>query len=238
MKYKCIIVDDEPYAREILKDYSGRTECLDLVALFSKPAEAMSFLTTNCVDLAFLDINMPEIDGLTLMRSLENPPAVIFTTAHREYAIDGFELRAVDYLLKPVSFERFLKAVNHFHALRSKQTAEMGTDSTPQEREKFILVRENKKTHRIMFNSILYIESYGEYLRFYTDSKRVMTLGSLVNLERSLPGDMFHRIHNSYIINLSKLNSYTSYSADIGNKELPVSRKYKHAFLEKIEKCH
>ena len=159
MKYGCIIVDDEPYAREVLKDYISRAGCLDTIASFSDSSEALRYLTAGTTDLVFLDINMPQIDGLTLIRSLENPPAVILTTAYREYAIDGFDLRAIDYLLKPISFERFMRAVNHFLSLKNKESDGSNNIGGITGEDKFIYVRENKKTHRIPAGSILFIES-------------------------------------------------------------------------------
>ena len=234
MNYKCITVDDEPIAREILEDYIGQTGCLENIKSFSDPVEALTYLTQNKIDLIFLDINMPKIDGISFIRSMDKHPDVILTTAHREYAIDGFDLRVVDYLLKPFSFERFMKAVNHFLSTKKDRPADLVNNTVSG--EDILYIRENRKTHRIPVKSILYIESCGEYLKFHYEDRKIMTLGSLVSFENSLPPGSYARIHNSYIINISHVKSYTSFSVDMGKIELPVSRKYKESFLKKIEK--
>jgi DNA-binding LytR/AlgR family response regulator len=232
MKTKCVIIDDEPIAREIIRDYILKINELEIIAEFKKATEAISFLNENKTDLLFLDINMPEISGINFARSLSNPPAIIFTTAYREFAADGFELQAVDYLVKPIPFDRFLKAVNHYFKLHSK-SAEMTTAETREKlEEEFILLKDSKKTHKVFLTDIKYIESDGDYIRFYLQSRKIMVRGSLSSMEVTLPPTLFLRIHNSFMINLKKVNAITLYSVEIDGTELPISRSHKEKVLK------
>lgn len=232
MKIKCVIIDDEPIARDIIRDYILKINELEIIAEFNKPTEALVFLNENKTDLLFLDINMPEINGINFAKSLSDPPAIIFTTAYREFAANGFELQAVDYLVKPISFDRFLKAVNHYFKLHSKSVE----ITTPETREKpgdeFILLKDNKKTHKVYLSDIKYIESDGDYIRFYLQNRKVMIRGSLSSMEVTLPSVMFLRIHNSYMINLKKVSAVTLYSVEIEGTELPISRSHKERVLK------
>jgi DNA-binding LytR/AlgR family response regulator len=232
MKIKCVIIDDEPIARDIIRDYILKINELEIIAEFNKPVEAITFLNENKTDLLFLDINMPEINGIHFAKSLPNPPAIIFTTAYREFAANGFELQAVDYLVKPIPFDRFLKAVNHYLKLHSKSVE----ITTPETREKpeveFILLKDSKKTHKVYLSDIKYIESDGDYIRFYLQNRKLMIRGSLSFMEATLPSARFLRIHNSYIINLKKVNAVTLYSVEIEGTELPISRSHKERVLK------
>jgi DNA-binding LytR/AlgR family response regulator len=232
MKIKCVIIDDEPIAREIIRDYILKIPELEIIAEFNKPTEALVFLNENITDLLFLDINMPEINGINFANSLSDPPSIIFTTAYREYAANGFELQAVDYLVKPIPFERFLKAVNHYFKLRSK-SAEITTAEIPEKpEEEFILLKDSKKTHKVHLGDIKYIESDGDYIRFFLENRKIMVRGSLTSMEATLPTELFLRIHNSYIINLKKVNAITLYSVEIDGTELPISRSHKENVLK------
>jgi DNA-binding LytR/AlgR family response regulator len=232
MKIKCVIIDDEPIAREIIRDYILKIPELEIIAEFNKPTEALVFLNENITDLLFLDINMPEINGINFANSLSDPPSIIFTTAYREYAANGFELQAVDYLVKPIPFERFLKAVNHYFKLRSK-SAEITTSEIPEKpEEEFILLKDSKKTHKVHLGDIKYIESDGDYIRFFLENRKIMVRGSLTSMEATLPTELFLRIHNSYIINLKKVNAITLYSVEIDGTELPISRSHKENVLK------
>jgi len=232
MKIKCVIIDDEPIARDIIREYILKINELEIIAEFRKATEAVSFLNENKTDLLFLDINMPEINGINFAKSLSNPPAIIFTTAYREFAADGFELQAIDYLVKPIPFDRFLKAVNHYFKLHSK-SAEMTTDETREKpEEEFILLKDSKKTHKVYLSDIKYIESDGDYIRFYLQSRKIMIRGSLSSMEVTLPPALFLRIHNSYMINLKKVNALTLYSVEIDGTELPISRSHKEKVLK------
>jgi DNA-binding LytR/AlgR family response regulator len=199
MKIKCVIIDDEPIARDIMRDYILKLNELEIIAEFNKPTEALVFLNENKTDLLFLDINMPEINGINFAKSLSDPPAIIFTTAYREFAADGFELQAVDYLVKPIPFDRFLKAVNHYLKLHSK-SVEMTADESPDKsKTEYILLKDSKKTHKIYLSDIKYIESDGDYIRFYLHGRKILVRESLTSMELTLPQGLFLRIHNSYI---------------------------------------
>ena len=232
MKIKCVIIDDEPIAREIIKDYILKINDLEIIAEFNKPTEAITFLNENKTDLLFLDINMPEINGINFAKSLSDPPAIIFTTAYREFAANGFELQAVDYLVKPISFDRFLKAVNHYLKLHSKSVEITTTEIREQNDDGFILLKDSKKTHKVYLNDIKYIESDGDYIRFYLQSRKIMVRGSLASMEVTLPSVLFLRIHNSYVINLKKVNAVTLYSVEVDGTELPISRSHREKVLK------
>jgi DNA-binding LytR/AlgR family response regulator len=232
MKTKCVIIDDEPIAREIIRDYISKLNELEIIAEFKNPIEAISFLNERKTDLLFLDINMPEISGINFARSLSNPPAIIFTTAYREFAADGFELQAIDYLVKPIPFDRFLKAVNHYFKLHTKSVEMTTTEPPGRSEEEFIFLKDSKKTHKVFLTDIKYIKSDGDYIRFYLQSRKIMVRGSLSSLEVTLPPEMFLRIHNSYIINLTKVNAITLYSLEIDGTELPISRSHKEKVLK------
>ena len=232
MKTKCVIIDDEPIAREIIREYISKLNELEVIAEFKKATEAISFINENKTDLLFLDINMPEINGINFARSLSDPPAIIFTTAYREFAADGFELQAIDYLVKPIPFDRFLKAVNHYFKLHSKSAERASAEILEKPEEAFILLKDSKKTHKVLLSDIKYIESDGDYIRFYLNSRKLMVRGSLSSMEDTLPPKLFLRIHNSYIINMKKINAITLYSVEIDGTELPISRSHKEKVLK------
>jgi len=232
MKIKCVIIDDEPIARDIIRDYILKIHELEIIAEFNKPTEAIIFLNENKTDLLFLDINMPEIDGINFAKSLSDPPAIIFTTAYREFAANGFELQAVDYLVKPIPFERFLKAVNHYIKLHSKSIEIPVSEKREKPEDLFILLKDSKKTHKLYLGDIKYIESDGDYIRFYLQGRKIMVRGSLTSMEATLPPGMFLRIHNSYIVNLQKVNAVTLCSVEIEGTELPISRSHKDKVLK------
>jgi len=232
MKTKCIIIDDEPIAREIICDHISKIDDLELIAEFKKPTEALSFLNTNRVDLIFLDINLPEINGIEFARSLVNPPSVIFTTAYREYAPEGFEIHAIDFLVKPISFERFLKAINHYLRISTPMASQSFSENPDKFDENFVFLKDSKKTHKVFLKDIKYIESDGDYLKFYIHDKRVMIRGSLASWEITLPASRFIRIHNSYLVSIRKIVAITPYSVEIDGVELPVSRSHKERVMK------
>jgi len=232
MKIRCVIIDDEPIARDIIRDYILKINELEIIAEFNKPTEAIAFLNENRTDLLFLDISMPEIDGIHFAKSLSNPPAIIFTTAYREFAANGFELQAVDYLVKPIPFDRFLKAVNHYLKLHSKSVEMTTSEIQEKPEDEFIILKDSKKMHKVYLSDIKYIESDGDYIRFYLQNRKIMVRGSLTSMEVTLPTALFLRIHNSYIINLKKVNAVTLYSVEIEGTELPISRSHKEKVLK------
>ncbi len=222
-KLKCVVVDDEPMAREILEIYIAKTPKLDLIASCKNAAEAIFLLQDNEVDVFFLDINMPEITGLSLAKIINQKSQIIFTTAYREYAIDGFNLNVVDYLLKPISFDRFLQAVQK---VAQSEITEINTD--------FMFVRSDRKMVKIDFNTILYIESLSDYVKIFTSEKTIVVRETITSLEEKLPVKKFIRIHRSFIISLQNITSYTNEFIEINQKALPISRSYKESVLQKL----
>lgn len=232
MKTRCLIVDDEPLARELIKGYVAKLENFEIVAECSDAMKALNVLRSKPVDLMFMDIQMPQITGVEFLKTLKHAPKVIITTAYREYALDGFELDVVDYLLKPITFERFLKSVNKYYQMSqeevqvvSGQNADKGTD------ESFIYVKENKKVIKIYLSEIKYIEGLSEYVQIYTDKRKVIVKTSLTQMEEKLPSEHFLRIHKSYIISVNKIEAFTANTIEIQNKELPIGRSYKNVVL-------
>lgn len=229
MKTKCLIIDDEPLARDLVRNHLEKLDNFEIVAECGDAMKALQVLRNQHVDLMFMDIQMPQITGIEFLKTLKNPPRVIITTAYREYALEGFELDVVDFLLKPITFERFLKSVNKYFQL----TSENGTNgesvpaaSTPE--ESFIYVKENKRVIKLLLNEILYIEGLSEYVKIYTDNKRIVTKTSMTNMEEKLPSENFMRIHKSYIVSLQKIEAFTSSSIEVTGKELPIGRSYKN----------
>ena len=230
----CILVDDEPIAREILEGHLQKIDTLNLVASCKNAMEAFNQINSQPVDLIFLDINMPEISGLSFAKSINKNIKIIFTTAYREYAIDGFDLQAVDYLLKPISFERFLQSVTKYlnanSSIESTEPVEI-----VQEKNDFIFVRSDRKMVKINFDEILYIESLSDYIKIHTLDKLHVTRETITNIEAKLPSDSFLRIHRSYIISIDKIESFTNEFIEVSKKAIPISRSYKKSVLLKLE---
>jgi DNA-binding LytR/AlgR family response regulator len=235
-KIKCLIVDDEPPAIEVIRKHISFVPSLELAATCLNAVDALAVMQKSHIDLLFLDIQMPQILGTDFIRTLKKPPKVIFTTAFRKFALEGFELDAVDYLLKPISFERFLKAVNKIMDTPIKNTD--GTEPIETARESgntFIYFRADRKSLKVSLNDILYIESLKDYIKVVTTNKTIVTKHSMSSLEEMLPKDLFFRIHRSYIVSLNKIESYSSELIEIAKQELPVSRMYRNE-LTKILK--
>ena len=228
-KIKCLVIDDELPAREILKNHISGVEALELCGTCSNAVEAISFLKDNRVDLLFLDIQMPHLLGTDFIRTLKNPPKIIFTTAFRKYAIEGFELDAVDYLLKPISFERFLKAVNKVLQvdLQGNASAPIPTENQSESVPPFLYFRANRKMVKVLFNDILYIEGLNDYIKIITTDKTIITKHLLSSLEEMLPSNEFVRIHKSFIIAITKIESFNADSVEIAKKEIPIGRLFK-----------
>ena len=239
MKIKCVAIDDEPLALEIIKDYIEKVSFLELIKTFESAVESIDFLKKNKVDLLFLDIQMEELTGIQLLNILNPKPNVIFTTAYDSFAIQGFELDAVDYLLKPISFERFLKAVSkvyeklNLESLSENKTKE-ATIYTPG--DDFFFVKTEFRLEKVNFSEILYIEGMGDYLRIVTPDKRVMTLQNFKKMEEMLPVNKFYRIHKSYIVALDKIENIERNRIKITDKLIPISDTYKKPFFDFLEK--
>jgi DNA-binding LytR/AlgR family response regulator len=230
----CIIVDDEPVAREILESHLQKVDAVNVIATCKNAIEAFNQINLNQIDLIFLDINMPEISGLSFAKSINKNIKVIFTTAYREYAIDGFNLQAVDYLLKPISKERLLQAVNKYLGENSLNTSEPSVEIV-YEKSDFIFVRADRKMMKINFSEINYIESFSDYLKFHLDDKIIITRETITSIEAKLPKTNFLRIHRSFIVCIAKINSFTNEFIEVNKKALPISRSYKKDVLARLE---
>ena len=234
MKLKCIIVDDEPLARNLMTDYVNKVPYLELVEVCSSPLKAIEVLKDKPVDLLFLDIQMPEITGLQLLKVLQHKPMVILTTAYSQYAIESYDLDVVDYLLKPITFERFLKGVDK--ALQRSTNKGSTTAVTEKKVSKFVFVKDGTKLVKIQLEDILYIEGLKDYVTIHTATQKVVTLQRLKAMEEQLPKDRFIRIHNSYIVALKAIDVIHKNEVQIGKVTLPISDLYKKEFREMVNK--
>ncbi len=223
----CIIVDDEPMAREILENHLKKIESIKVVGSCKNAIEAFNMLNSQNIDLIFLDINMPEISGLSFARSINKKIKIIFTTAYREYAIDGFDLRAVDYLLKPISFERLIQSISKYRNEHLIPQLSPQVELNP-EKSDFIFVRSERKMIKIDFLELNYIESLSDYLKLYTDDKVIITRETISSIEAKLPKNDFLRVHRSYIVAINKIDSFTQEFIEIKKKAIPISRSYKN----------
>ncbi len=225
MKLKCLVIDDEPLSQEVIADFIHSSPELELVAVLGDALKAGEVLKQDEIQLLFLDINMPRLSGIGLMRSLKEPPLVIFVTAYPQYAVEGFEVDAVDYLLKPVSFERFRLAVNRA-VDRFKQK--------PENKTSHLILRSNKKDYRVTFDEIKYLEACGDYVRFGLNDQTLMVHGRLKDFLARLPEEDFVQIHKSWAISLSKVQYLEGNQVLVADKRIPVSIKYKEALHEKL----
>ncbi len=228
---QCLIVDDEPTAREILETHLGKIDVVNVVGSCKNAIDAFNKINSEKVDLIFLDINMPEISGLSFAKSINKNIKIIFTTAYREYAVDGFNLQAVDYLLKPISFERLLQALNKYLDENSPVQSVTIDKIEPEKSESFF-VRSERKMIKINFDEILFIESLSDYIKIHLIDKSVVTRETISNIEAKLPQKDFIRVHRSFVVSLANINSFTSEFVEIGKKQIPVSRSYKKVVLE------
>lgn len=239
MNINCIIVDDEPLARNLIKEYVTKVPYLTLQATCANALEAMEALRKYPVDLMFLDIQMPDITGMSFLRSLQKKPMVIFTTAYSEYALESYELDVVDYLLKPITLERFLKAIDKVNQLVSSPSQSVQTEHIVHEAgHSFMFVKDGTKLVKVKLDDILYIEGLKDYVTIHTPEQKIVTLQRLKVLESQLPADKFIRIHNSYIISILAINVIHANEVQIGKTMLPISDTYKKSFKEFIERNH
>lgn len=240
-----IIVDDEPLAQDVLETYIEKLPDLNLVQKCNNALEANEALKANDIDLMFLDIQMPQLTGTDFLRSLVNPPVVIFTTAYSNYAVDGFELNALDYLLKPISLERFLKAVNKAaDQIELKKAAANGGGNNSSKEEDlqaeadFMFVKADKKLIRVYYNDVVYIEGLKDYVIIRLQDSRIVTLQTMKSLEKKLPANIFKRIHRSYIVNLGKIDALMGNMVEVKEKgqvkHIPVGKNYRDELLELI----
>jgi DNA-binding LytR/AlgR family response regulator len=235
MKIRCLLVDDEPLALRVIEKFAGHLSFLEIVGKCSNAMDAMEVLKAQQTDLMFLDINMPKLTGIELLRTLKRPPLVIITTAYAEYAIQGYDLNVVDYLLKPFSFERFVKAVQKAHEiLQSQELPHAEKSGLEPDESEFIFIKSSKKTYRINFADILYIEALGDYVKIFTTERMIVSYQSMKNLERMLPSKKFPRIHKSYIISMAKVELIEGNHVKIRDQRIPIGTNYKTEFEKLI----
>ncbi len=233
MTINCLIVDDEPLARNLLSDYVKKIPYLNLVGTAGNAVNAMEILRRNTIDLIFLDIQMPELTGISMLKVLQKKPMIIFTTAYSEYALESYELDVVDYLLKPITFERFLKAVEKAN---QRLPSTDGPDKTPEKLPSFVFVKDGTKLVKINLDEIIYVEGLKDYVTIHTRQQKIVSLQRLKTLEEQLPSDQFIRIHNSYIIALNAISSVHKGEVQIGSVRLPISDSYKKSFKDWVDK--
>lgn len=232
MKIKCIIIDDEPLAISVLKNHLNDFENIQLVATFNTAISAIPIIEKNEIDLIFLDINMPKMSGLEFLKTLNIKPHVIITTAYREYAVESFDLDVLDYLVKPISFGRFLKAINK-GTNRISLENEKQSDVVIKE-EPFIFLKVDKKMMKIKLNDILYIESLKDYIKVFTVIENYMVHKSMTSISEELPSDNFLRIHRSFSIAINKITSVEGNTVEIAKKRIPIGRNYAIEAKQKI----
>jgi len=235
LKLKCLIVEDEPLARNLLVEYVKKVSYLELTDSSSNPLNALEILRNHPIDLIFLDIQMPEITGITLLKSLQKKPLVILTTAYSEYALESYDLDVVDYLLKPITFDRFLKAVDKA-SQRSIPPAVIDPRGTPGSATPFVFIKDGTKLVKINLDEILFVEGLKDYVTIVTKTQKIVSLQRLKSLEIQLPADKFIRIHHSFIISLKAIDTIHKGEVHIGAHVIPISESYKKTFKEFIER--
>ncbi|MDX5481643.1 MAG: LytTR family DNA-binding domain-containing protein [Hymenobacteraceae bacterium] len=233
MKIRCLLVDDEPPALAVLQSHIAAVPMLEVVGKCSNAIAAFQVLQQQPVDLMFLDIKMPQLLGTDFVKSLHSPPKVIFTTAYREYAMEGFELDVVDYLLKPISLERFLRAVQKVYRVEGPTPV---TEITPAASDRFLYFRVDRKMVKVILSDILYIESLKDYIRIVTPGRQIVAKQTITSLEEMLPEDYFLRIHRSFIVAQDKIDCFSQSHVEVAGKALPVGRYYKNDVEKALKK--
>ncbi len=236
----CLIVDDEPLAHQVIESYIQKVERLKIVGNCYNAVDTINFLHKNHVDLVFLDINMPELTGIDLLKTLQDPPMIILTTAYSEFALESYELGVTDYLLKPIRFERFLKAVNKVLDIFDRQvTTELvqnnSSASGKSAVQDHILAKANGITHKIMLSNIHYIQSYGNFIKIFTDEKVYLTAETMKNIENTLSESNFIRVHKSYLVNTEHIEKILSNSLFVAGTEIPIGNTYKQILQQKLK---
>jgi DNA-binding LytR/AlgR family response regulator len=236
-KINCIIADDEPLARDVIKRHLSQLERLHIVATCANGLEAFTAIKNTQADLLFLDVQMPNLTGIELLRTVKNPPAVILTTAFPEFALEGYELNVIDYLLKPVSFERFLKAIDKYETWVNPGSHHpvVATTAAADRIEPFIYVKADKKMVKIFLKDILYLEGLKDYIKIHTTSNEVITYQSLTYFSEKLPAGGFMRVHRSYIVALAHINSFSAIEINIGDAVIPIGTTYAREVGKKLD---
>lgn len=230
MSFKCLIIDDEPLARELLETYVLKIPDFEIAASCSSAIEASTILSSTQIDLLFLDIEMPVLKGTDFFKNLIHKPEVIFTTAYRDYALDGFELNALDYLLKPVFFERFFLAIQKF--LKKRQTMHgIFIEESPENKGSYLFVNKAKKQIKIVFDDVLYVESLKDYIKIHLHEKEAVMVKESISAFEKRIDQRFIRLHRSYIVNSEKITAYTKNDVEVGQIEIPIGNNYKDNML-------
>ncbi|MBX2827701.1 MAG: LytTR family DNA-binding domain-containing protein [Flavobacteriaceae bacterium] len=224
--YNVIIVDDEPVAREILESHLSHLDHMSVIKSCQNATEAFSAIHENSIDLIFLDINMPEVDGIMFANAIQGKIDVIFTTAYRDYAVEGFNLNAIDYLLKPISLDRFMKAVQKF--------VDSKTESSADPPKNFTFFRIDRQMKKVEFSALTHIESYGDYVKLHTTNEVLVTRETLSHVMNKLPKDSFVRVHRSFVVSIGKIHSYTPETITIARIAIPISRSYRDEVMERL----
>jgi len=230
-KYKCFIVDDEPLALNVIEQHLSRFSQMELCGKSTEPMEALAQIKLLQPDLLFLDIEMPELTGLELIESIQHKPEIIITTAYREFAVEGFELNVLDYLVKPISLKRFVKAMDKF----LEQKVASVPVHTPNE-SAYLFVKADRKTIKVALDDILYVEGVKDYVKIVLARQKIITKISIGNLYKDLPADRFVQAHKSFIVAKNKITAYTAHDVEIGDVEIPIGRVYKVEFLRSVER--
>jgi two-component system, LytTR family, response regulator len=231
MTIHCIIVDDEPIARDILTHYIGQVPYLNLVGSCSDAFEAMELIKKGGIDLVILDINMPRFTGFEMLRSLKKYPAIIITSAYPEYALEGFELAVTDYLLKPFSFQRFVQATEK----TIKTNQELPSTGIGDDAEAYIMVKSDKKLTKLFFREISYVEAYGNYILIYRGLDKIISKQTLTEFEKQLPASKFIRVHKSFVISLAAIKYFEGNQVAIGNKNIPIGKVYRENLIKRFQ---
>lgn len=229
---RCVLVDDEPPAIELLENYVKKIDSLQIIDCCYSAIEAFEIIKNETIDLLFLDIEMPVLKGLDFLKTLKNPPKVIITTAYRSYAVEGYDLDIVDYLLKPISFERFVKAIDRYYERTQSTFESQLADDTD---KRFFYVNVNKKQIKIVFDEILYIESLKDYVRIHMVSKKIVVKCNIGKMSEQLPEHLFLRTHRSYIIALEKITAFTQKDVEIGSFEIPIGSSYLKEVFKRLK---
>lgn len=235
----CIIIDDEPNAIDVLKRYVEQTPYLRLMQTFRNPVKAMGYLQEEKIDLIFLDINMPNLSGVQFAKSIENKPLIIFTTAYSEYAVESYELNAVDYLMKPIEFDRFIKAVNKakelFH-LKNKQPVSIQTNAIQLVNDtEFVLLKSGPLTHKVNIDDVLFIEKEENYLAFQTTDKKILVRANMTELFDYVPEAIFCRIHKSFAVALKHIDTLEIHQVSVGKYKIPIGSSFREELMKKIK---
>jgi two-component system LytT family response regulator len=232
MKVKCLLVDDEPLAIQLIQKHIDQLDSFEVVGTCGNAVKALELLRSTPVDLLFLDIKMPQISGIDFLKTLRNPPAVIITTAYREFAIEGYDLDLIDYLLKPITFDRFFKAIERYLRLNNQSSPIL----LPPTDQQFMYLKSGGKFHKLNIDEVLYIESLKDYVVAHCVGNKVTAKYKISDLEAELQGKGFLRIHRSYLVNLKKVTAFTTYDIEIGNTEIPIGASYKEYVFKALQR--